>query len=98
MKKFLNMQQLGSKTFLQDEAKAWLNRRDGSSEVIRVIPSYAPEGSQCYELFTAYDQIGENLGRILFDVQGYWIYDGNDLSVTEQEQIALFIINYVERL
>jgi hypothetical protein len=79
------MQQIQSKTYLQGEAKAWLNRGDGSSEVVRVLRADAPAGHQSYELYTAYDQIGENLGRILFDAQGYWIYDGNDLSITEQE-------------
>lgn len=85
------------KTFLRAEAKAWLNRRNGSSEVIRIVPAYAPVGHQSYELYTAYDQTNEALGRILFDTQGYWIYDGSDLSIVEQEKVAEFIINYVER-
>jgi len=92
------MQQLQLKTYLQGEAKAWLNRHNGSSEVIRVVPSAAPAGHQCYELYTAFEQEGENLGRILFDSQGYWIYDGNDLDIREQEQVAAFIIGYVERV
>ncbi len=92
------IQQLKSKIFLRDEAKAWLNRHNGASEVIRVVPSYAPVGHQCYELYAAYDETGENLGRVLFDADGYWIYDGNDLNVIEQEQVAKFIINYVEVL
>ena len=36
------------------------------------------------------------LGRILFDAKGYWIYDGQVLSIAEQEQVAKFIMNYVE--
>ncbi|RCH56340.1 hypothetical protein DJ568_00315 [Mucilaginibacter hurinus] len=92
------MPQLKSDTFLREEAKAWLNRNNGASEVIRVVPSYAPVGHQCYELYTAYDTTAENLGRILFDQENYWIYDGDNLSVAEQEQIAGFIINYIEKL
>ncbi|MEB0280693.1 hypothetical protein QN349_19260 [Mucilaginibacter sp. 10B2] len=92
------MQQTQQQPYIATEAKAWLNRGDGSSEVLRVISSYAPAGNQCYELYPAYDQTGENLGRVLFDTAGYWIYDGSDLSVAEQEQIAAFIINYVERI
>ena len=92
------MQQLQAKTYLQAEAKAWLNRHNGPSEVIRVVPSYAPPGHQCYELYTAFEHDGENLGRILFDSRGYWIYDGNDLDISEQEQVAAFIIGYVERI
>ncbi|MEN0053146.1 MAG: hypothetical protein AAGC65_05735 [Mucilaginibacter sp.] len=90
--------QLTVKIYLRGEAKIWLNRRNGASEVIRIIPAYAPAGHQSYELYTAYDQTGENLGRILFDAQGYWIYDGSDLGITEQEQVAAFIISYVERV
>jgi hypothetical protein len=86
------------KTFLRSEAKVWLNRHDSSSEVIRIVPGHAPVGHQSYELYPAYDGPGENLGRILFDKMGYWIYDGNDLTIMEQEQIAAFIINYVERI
>ena len=90
--------QLTVKTFLRSEAKAWLNRSDGASEIIRIVPVYAPVGQQSYELYPAYDQPGEYLGRILFDRAGYWIYDGSDLSIIEQEQVAAFIINYVERI
>ena len=92
------MQHLQSQTFLKEEARAWLNRHDGSSEVIRIVPSLAPVSHQCYELYIAYEPDSESLGRILFDIQGYWIYDGNTLSVQEQEQVAAFIINYVERI
>lgn len=34
------------------------------------------------------------LGRILFDNKGHWIYDGELLSVMEQEQIGEFISEY----
>ena len=86
------------KQYLTAEAKAWLGGRNGQGEVIRVVPSYAPVGQQCYELYTSFEQVTENLGRILFDNNGYWIYDGYHLQVAEQKQIASFIIHYMERL
>jgi hypothetical protein len=36
------------------------------------------------------------LGKILFDTEGHWIYDGNMLSIAEQEQIGVFISTYEE--
>jgi len=33
-------------------------------------------------------------GQILFDGNGYWIYDGNQIGIPEQEQIAEFILNF----
>ncbi|PTR00846.1 hypothetical protein C8P68_10174 [Mucilaginibacter yixingensis] len=84
---------------LLQEAKAWLKRKHGPDEVIRVVPSLENHGPvTAYHLYTAYDQTHDFLGSILFDVKGYWIYDGDLLSVTEQEQVANFIINYQERL
>jgi len=32
-------------------------------------------------------------GRLLFDTDGNWIYDGKELSISEQEQVADAIIN-----
>lgn len=92
------MKQLQSKMFLKDEARAWLTHSDGSSEVIRIVPSLAPVMHQCYELYVAYEPNADSLGRLLFDDNSYWIYDGIILSVQEQEQVAAFIINYVERI
>jgi hypothetical protein len=37
------------------------------------------------------------LGRILFDSEGYWIYDGSILTIAEQEHLAKFIIDYVKK-
>jgi hypothetical protein len=91
------MRQLMVRTYITGEAKAWLKRYDGSGEVIRVVPAYAPIGHQCYELYPAYENCEGHIGRVLFDVQGYWIYDGSDLDIAEQEQVAAFIIHYVER-
>lgn len=85
-------------TYLFKEAKAWVKRKSGPDEVVRIIPAMKTEGEiLSYELFVAYDQ-PDYLGRILFDARGYWIYDGNVFSVTEQEQLAKFIISYVEAI
>jgi len=81
------------------EAKAWVKRKSGPDEIVRIVPGQENKGAGLsYELYTAFDERPDYLGRILFDAQGYWIYDGEALSVTEQEQVARFIINYVETL
>ena len=85
--------------YLVTEAKAWLKRKHRPDEVIKIIPDLEnSEAVLTYLLYTAYDEQPEYLGRILFDAQGYWIYDGNDLAVTEQEQATRFIINHTETL
>jgi len=44
------------------------------------------------EGYTLYDALAErNVGRILFDANANWIYDGTALSIDEQEEIAGFI-------
>jgi len=95
-------------TFLLKEAKAWVKRRQGPDEIVRVVPDMNNEDrALTYKLYVAYgnntrhlpdDKNPDYLGQILFDTEGYWIYDGNELTVTEQEQLAKFIINYVEVL
>ena len=86
-------------SYLTREAKAFVKRKNGPAEVIRIIPDrFHPRAAQCYRLHTAFDEDPEELGCILFDAQGYWIYDGSELSIAEQEQLADFIIHYVERL
>ncbi|MFC0513168.1 hypothetical protein ACFFGT_03115 [Mucilaginibacter angelicae] len=85
-------------SYLTREAKAFVKRKHGPDEVIRIIPDrFHPKAAQCYRLYTSFDEDPDELGCILFDAQGYWIYDGSFLAVTEQEQVADFIINYVER-
>jgi len=82
---------------LTGEAKAWLKRKSGPDEVIRVaLETETGTAVTAYGLYTAFDEKPEFLGRILFDKQNYWIYDGEILAIAEQEQIARFIINYVE--
>ena len=69
---------------------AWLKRKNGPDEVVSVISDVdCPDVALVYDLYTAYEN--EYLGRILFDEQGYWIYDGNELTIVEQEQLGKFI-------
>ena len=86
-------------------ANAWVKRRSGPDEIVRVVPVIGK--ALIYKLYVAYGTLGQDLpdgqntdylGRILFDAEGYWIYDGEILTITEQEQLARFIINYVETL
>ena len=79
------------------EAKAWIKRQNGPDEVVSVVLDTINNGAvTCYDLYTAFAENPDYLGRILFDAQGYWIYDGELLTIAEQEQLARFIINYVE--
>ena len=69
---------------------AWLKRKNGPDEVIKVIPdAVCTDAALVYDLYIAFDEAC--LGRILFDKEGYWIYDGNALTVDEQEQLGKFI-------
>lgn len=69
---------------------AWLKRKNGPDEVVSVIPDTGcRDATLVYGLYTAYENA--YLGRILFDDQGYRIYDGNELTVAEQEQLGKFI-------
>ncbi|MBE9663124.1 hypothetical protein [Mucilaginibacter myungsuensis] len=79
------------------EMKAWLKHRDGSSNVIRILPDRNGPAAQFYLLFTAYDAYPADLGRILFDADGYWIYDGDELKVEQQEQVAGMIMGTARR-
>lgn len=84
-----------SRTAMTTEAKAWIKRDKSIDEIVRVLPDVAQDEEQMiYHLFTAFDENSDYLGKILFDAQGYWIYDGEVLNITEQEQLAEFIINY----
>jgi len=92
--------------YLISQVNAWLKRKIGPDEIVRIVPDTEIEGKASgYKLYVAYGTPGESmpdkynpdyLGRILFDEQGYWIYDGELLAVTEQEQLARFIINHSE--
>ena len=81
--------------YLVNDAKAWIKRRNNPDEVVRIILDLeCTDAVLCYQLFTAYEATGDYLGRILFDAQDHWIYDGEMLTIAEQEQLAKFIINY----
>ena len=45
-----------------------------------------PDNGEGYDL---YDALAERfIGRILFDAEDNWIYDGQVLSIEEQEEVA----------
>jgi hypothetical protein len=74
---------------------AWVKRKHGPDEVVSIsLDIEATDAVLSYNLYLAYG--GEYLGRVLFDADGYWIYDGEELSVDEQEQLGRFIINHME--
>ena len=76
-------------SLLDKEAKAWLKRKNGPDEIIRIVPTLDDyRAVTTYNLYTAFETDPEFLGMILFDAQGYWIYDGDILTVDEQEQAA----------
>ena len=83
---------------LTTEVKAWVKRKNAPDEVIRILPDLKSGSGKgrTYHLYRAFDIDPDYLGRILFDAQDFWIYDGEVLRVDEQEQVAKFIINYVE--
>ncbi|MDN5286576.1 MAG: hypothetical protein JWR38_2850 [Mucilaginibacter sp.] len=88
-----------SKTYLIDNLRVWVKRKNGPDEVVRILLDLGSnDAALCYQLFTAYDEKPDYMGRILFDVKGFWIYDGDVLAVVEQEQVAKFILSYVETI
>jgi len=69
--------------------KAWLRRAE-ADQILQLIP--LREGKvRVFVILPAHDLGAASLGRILFDSEGYWIYDGDSLKITEQEQLAAFI-------
>jgi len=83
--------------YLIKEAIAWVKSGPESHEVVQIVPEKVQGGKVfAYGLYTAYQLDPAHLGRILFDLNGFWIYDGEVLTIMEQEQVAKFIINYVE--
>jgi hypothetical protein len=76
---------------------AWIKRKNKSDAIISIIPDIlCTDSALVYNLYIAFE--GEWLGRILFDEQGYWIYDGEILTISEQEQLAKFISHNMEVL
>jgi len=85
-------------TILYNEAKVYLKRKGMPDQVIRIAPEINHQRAGLrFELYAAFEN-PDYLGTILFDENGYWIYDGDMFSVTEQEQLANFIINYRETI
>jgi len=85
-------------TGLLTEENVWLKRKDGPGEIVRVVLD-AGIGNKviAYNLYHAFEDDPGYLGRILFDSEGYWIYDGSILTIAEQEHLAKFIIDYVKK-
>jgi hypothetical protein len=55
-----------------------------------------PDNGASYRL---YDPLGEaELGRILFDAGDHWIYDGEVLTVGEQEEVAAAISGHEQEM
>lgn len=85
-------------TGLVTEAKVWLKGNNGCGEIIRIaLNSDISSKVTAYNLYNTFDEKPDYLGRILFDAEGYWIYDGSVFGIAEQEQLAKFIIDYVKK-
>ena len=74
---------------------AWIKRKYGYDEVISIlVDEKCPDATLVFNLYIAF--VDNYLGRILFDKEGYWIYDGEELTVTEQEQVGKFICHHMQ--
>jgi len=76
--------------YLGRVATAHIKRAPGLNPMIVVKPFVENDQQRVYKLHLGYEN--DYLGCIMFDEQGYWIYDGNELTVEESEDIARFII------
>lgn len=82
---------------LTQDVRAWVKRQRGPDEVVSIrLDAGCKDAALVFRLYSAYEETPDYLGRILFDTQGFWIYDGDILTISEQEQLAKFIINYQE--
>lgn len=66
--------------------------RTGAERWVRIYPD---EGDG-HRLFDALHEA--ELGRILFDADGNWIYDGEMLDVYEQEEVAGVITGHQQEM
>lgn len=67
---------------LDKEAKAWLKHKNGPDEIIRIVPALDDyRAVTTYNLYTAFENDPDFLGMILFDAEGYWIYEGELLTI-----------------
>jgi hypothetical protein len=55
-----------------------------------------PDNGGGYHLYDVLKEIA--IGRILFDVNDNWIYDGEALTVEEQEDVAGFISGHHQEM
>ncbi|MDB4926624.1 MAG: hypothetical protein JWR23_2680 [Mucilaginibacter sp.] len=55
-----------------------------------------PDSGEGYRLYDPLE--GKEMGRILFDETGNWIYDGDSLGVEEQEEAAGAISGYQKEM
>jgi hypothetical protein len=60
--------------------------------MVRLVPDHAGN----YGLYDAMRKM--HMGRILFDKEDNWIYDGPVLSVAEQEDLAGFITGHHKQM
>lgn len=59
---------------------------------VRILPD-SGEG------YTLHDLVyGSALGRVLVDGDNYWIYDGNVLSLDEQDEVAGQIVGFQKEM
>jgi hypothetical protein len=66
--------------YLIKGAIAWVKNGPESHEVVQIVPEMIHKGKVlCYRLYTAYEPNPDYLDQVLFDVQGYWIYNGKYL-------------------
>ena len=78
---------------------AWLKRKKRPDEIVRIVhDTESTDAALVYQVYTAFEIEPDHLGWILFDAEGYWIYDGEQLTVPEQEQLARFIQCHMEVL
>jgi hypothetical protein len=78
---------------------AWIKRKKGPDEVVSIIhDTECRDAVLVYQIYAAFEIKPDHLGRILFDAGGHWIYDGELLTINEQEQLARFIEYNMELL
>jgi hypothetical protein len=93
------------KIYQTRRANKWLKRKDGSTLMIRVVPNFSQgDGAEDHGIleYLLYEEdfrglnalLPPYLGRILFDNEHNWIYDGGVLTVFEEEQVADFICHF----
>ena len=57
---------------LLKEAKAWLKRKSGPDEIVRVVPDIENNDAvKAYNLYAAYEENPDHMGRILFESERF---------------------------